>query len=149
MGLDNVLSRAQLSRRFGRFEESLTLLASESDMHAEVVFETFRVFEDMGELRKCLQCIENFHQNTRNTQQGYNRAKNFLLKLCAAYTACFVRGEWLNAMELALLAHRDYLYGRTSYDVTAVCALPKCSIDNELMLGRLKLKSIIIRFGSL
>ena len=140
----------QLSRRLGRFEEALTILSSESDTHPEVVFETFRVFEDMGELRRCMQCVENFHQTMQNSHRDYNSAKCFLLKLCAAYIACFVKGEWQNAMELALLAHREYLSGRTSCDITTVCdLLSKYSTVNGLISGRLRLNYITIRFGSL
>ena len=132
--MKDVLNEAQLSRRLGRFEEALTILSSESDMDSEVVFERFRVFEDMGELRKCMQCVENFHQTMQDAHRDYDRAKSFLLKLCAAYIACFVKGEWQSAMELALLAHRDYLSGQTSYDITTVCRLlSKYSTVNGLI----------------
>lgn len=117
-------------------------------MHLEVLFERFRVFEDMGELHRCMKCVENFHQTMQNSHRDYSSAKSFLFKLCAAYIACFVKGEWQNAMELALLAHRDYLSGRTSYDITTVCGLlSKYSTVNGLIPGRLRLNFITIRFG--
>jgi hypothetical protein len=93
-------------------------------MRVEVTFERFRVFEDMGELRKCLECIETFYQTIQNSGQDFNCAPNFLLRLSAAYVACYVRGEWQNAMQLALLANEEYLSGRTSYDTTMGRAVP-------------------------
>ena len=117
-------------------------------MNLEVAFERFRVFGDMGELCRCMQCVENFHQTMHNAHRDYNSAKSFLLKLCAAYIACFVKGEWQNAMELALIAHRDYLSGQISYDITAVYhLLLEFSRVNGLIQGRLRLNFITTRFG--
>jgi hypothetical protein len=121
VSLGDALVQARLSRQLGRFEEALMLL-SNHDMLAEAVFERFRVFEDMGELHKCLECEETFRPNVQNTGQEDGCAKILLLKLASAYIGCFVKGDWQSAMELALLAHKDYLSGRTSYDTTMVCA---------------------------
>jgi hypothetical protein len=92
-------------------------------MHADVIFERFRVFEDMGKLGKCLECIEAFQHTIPDAGESPNSTKTFLLKLSAAYIRCFVKGEWQNAMELALLAYEMYLSGRTSYNVYTVCKL--------------------------
>lgn len=119
--LDSTLHQARLSRRLGRFEEALALLPSENNVNAEVAFERFRVFEEMGEMGKCLECVETFQQTTQQaSQEESNSAKLFLLKIASAYIGCFVKGEWQNAMELALLAHETYLSGRISFDVATV-----------------------------
>lgn len=120
-GLDDVLHQAQLSRRLAKFEEALALLSSVPQIHPDVVFERFRVFEEMGDLRKCSECAESFSQTMQNGAKDSHGAKGFLIKLSAAYITCYTKGEWQNAMELALLANKDYLSGRTSYDVTTVC----------------------------
>lgn len=147
--MDDPLHRARLCRRVGRFEEALTFLCNENAMHADVVFERFRVFEEMGDLRECLECVEIFYQTLQNSGQDTKGPEHFLLKLSAAYVACFVKGEWQNAMDLALRAHEEYLAGRTSYDITTVSGLCTThSIVGKLISCRSRLKFIITKFGS-
>jgi len=72
----------------------------------------------MGDFGKCLECAENFEIN-RSGDEYVPEA--FLIQLAAAYIACFSRGEWLQAMNLALQAYKEYLSERPSYDETMVC----------------------------
>lgn len=123
MASDDPLQRAQLCRRVGRFEEALAVLSNENAMRADTVFERFRTFEEMGDLRNCIECVEAFHQTLQTSSQDTNGPENFLLRLSTAYVACFVKGEWENAMNLALLAYENYLANRTSYNVTMVSCL--------------------------
>jgi hypothetical protein len=122
---DDPLHRAQLYRRVGRFEEALAVLSSENAMRAATVFESFRTFEEMGDLRSCIECVEAFHQILQNSGQDTNGPEHFLLQLAAAYVACFVKGEWENAMDLALLAYEKYLANRTSYNIIMVSCLKR------------------------
>jgi hypothetical protein len=94
-------------------------------MRADTVFESFRTFEEMGDLRSCIECVEAFHQILQNSGQDTNSPEHFLLQLAAAYVACFVKGEWENAMDLALLAYEKYLANRTSYNVIMVSCLKR------------------------
>lgn len=117
------LHHGQLCRRVGRFEEALAVLSSENNMRADIVFERFRTFEEMGNLRDCIECVEAFHQILQDSGQDTNGPEHFLLQLAAAYVACFVKGDWGNAMDLALIAYERYLVNRTSYNVIMVSCL--------------------------
>lgn len=81
-------------------------------------------------------------------RQDVNSAKAFVLRIAAAYIACYVKGEWQNAMELALLAHKNYLSGRNSYDITLVWHKLDLATPGKLIWRRSRSKSITKRFGS-
>lgn len=117
------LHRAQLCRRIGRFKEALAVLSNDNAVRADTIFERFRTFEEMGDLRNCIECVEAFQKILQNSGQDTNGPEYFLLQLAAAYVACFAKGEWGNAMDLALLAYNKYLANRTSYNVIMVSCL--------------------------
>jgi tetratricopeptide (TPR) repeat protein len=114
-----IVTRAKLNRQLGKFQEALQELNQCEASNPQFVFEKFRVFEEMGDLGNALEELEKFAASAMTDLEG-NNPETFLVQLAAAYVACFVRGEWKKAMNLALSAYEKYLRGRTSYSMTFV-----------------------------
>ncbi|KAH0537352.1 hypothetical protein FGG08_005831 [Glutinoglossum americanum] len=117
--LGNIIQQAQLCRRLGHWEKALDQLPRAEPCDPQVIFERFRIFESMGDFRKCAEELEAF-RNSPSLGSNGGSPELFLLHLAGAYTDCFIKGGWKKAMDLALMAYEKYLMKASSYSWTLV-----------------------------